>query len=153
MGRQHFERPEDLEREGRLARGIADKLGLTPQKLSDLSYGVDYMLYEKTSGAVPGDKGVIKYLIEIKTRTCASTAFSHYMISYAKLKRMREQAADHPDAQVMLAVWFTDAVLWCRSDCAYLTGVGERAENRDGKDLEPMVFIPLSEFTRVPECG
>ena len=89
--------------------------------------------------------------VELKNRDASSNAFGEYMLALSKWKEGRELAAA-TKLPFMLAVRWSDCDTCVRLDgeAKIRLGFGGRVDRGDWQDKEPMVYIPMSQFTRVP---
>lgn len=141
MSRPSYETSKNLSSEARVAGILAGANNATSIKLP-AKYPLDWALVE--------GKAIVAF-IEVKCRTNSSTAYAEYMISlakYASIQRLSEMSG----VKAYLAVQFTDRLMICRfPDHGLLCEVGGRTDRGDSQDIEPVVLIPMTEFTEVSD--
>ena len=138
-----YETPQDRENELRVAKIVAEKSSTLLIKLDLMLYPVDFGFYLPGSD-IPGSQGMLKFLAEVKCRTCKPTTFSHYMIGLGKWENIR----NYP-YKCGLFVEFADGEIYaCGRNAPYEVRMGKREEMRREFDMEPCAFIPMEAFRR-----
>lgn len=92
--------------------------------------------------------GSIAALVEIKTRTNASTKYPTYMLSAHKWRNALHMANEYR-VPFMLVVQFTDGIYAAKIRNDYEIAKGGRTDRNDLMDIEDCVFIPMSDFRKV----
>jgi hypothetical protein len=136
--RPTYETARDVDNERAVAEVIERRLRLTARKLPR-HYELDYVLTD-------GDE--VRGFAEIKCRTNALEQYPTYIISGHKWEYgLRWEALAH--APFVIVVRFTDGIYYCRP--RYVQGhrvmLGGRRDRGDEQDIEPVVHIPVGEFT------
>jgi len=108
-------------------------------------------LYTPAEPLSPFD-GVLKYpdgtvaaIVEIKTRKNTKNKYPTYMLSAAKWESGRKVAEDL-GVPFLLIVRFTDGVYVTKLKKEYPINQGGRYDRNDAQDVEPCVFIPMTDF-------
>ena len=109
--------------------------------------------YEKSDPFAPIDglllrEGKPVAAIEIKARTNASDKYPTYMISASKANSML-QISWEDNIMPLLVVRFTDGVFAVVIRKGYEKRLGGRYDRNDSYDVEPCVYIPMTEFKRL----
>ncbi len=143
MTRPTYERPADLDAEREMIaaafpRVVAHKL--------PISYRVDYLL------EFWGTQGVRRAWCECKARNVVAGTYADYMLSLGKFAAGCELARATGYPLILLIRW-TDCLmrftLDTSSPVAYPIDMGGRKDRDDAQDVEPVVMIPLREFSMV----
>jgi hypothetical protein len=141
MIRPTYENRQSLSAEGAFLKRIASKYENERHKFHKLpiKYGLDYGLFStKDSG--------VSWFMELKCRTCASTAFKTYMVSLDKILKANQLMEFAP---CFLFVQWTDRAGFIKLEDvrwkfdAHWMG---RKDRGDSQDMEPCVLIDISDF-------
>tara|TARA_R110000803_G_scaffold167416_5_gene230658 strand:+ start:1551 stop:1979 length:429 start_codon:yes stop_codon:yes gene_type:complete len=139
MSRPMYETAETRLQEQSLIEYCCDKWNMDAIKLP-IKYGVDYMAMDK--------RGKATGFIELKQRTTTKDAYNTYFISLHKMMNVQAliKATELP---VTLVVQWTDWCGWVRLDTIPYHSIyaGGRGDRNDWQDREPMVHIPIKNFT------
>ena len=112
-------------------------------------YPYDYLMMKKQ----PDDKNgswvlsTVEGLIEIKVRTNVFKKYPTYMISLQKVVNCVSHA-DIIGCDFFLYVQWTDGIgCWKFDRDQYTTGIGGRTDRNDRMDEEPVIYIPIENFS------
>lgn len=139
MNRPVYETSENITAEDSVAESIAKSWDIKLVKLKKL-YPFDraFIFEEEITG-----------LLEIKCRNYASTDFPTYLFSAEKV-RWAHQFMKSFDVSCYLAVKWTDRIGWHKiRPTGYALRLGGRKDRADDQDIEPCVFIPMSQFDKL----
>lgn len=92
--------------------------------------------------------GSVAALVEIKTRTNASTKYPTYMLSAHKWRNALHMANEYR-VPFMLVVQFTDGIYAAKIRTDYQIAKGGRTDRNDAMDIEDCIYIPMSDFRKV----
>ena len=94
--------------------------------------------------------GEVKALVEIKCRSNKLGKYPDYMISHEKVGKI-QAAAQVMGCKPLLIVQFTDHLGWVDlSKTGGKVSFGGRKDRNDDADMEPCLFIPISQFSLIP---
>lgn len=135
-----YEKKKDRDKQYRLAEWYAEKMGASVNHC-DTFNSWDFVLHRNGQLIERG---------EIKCRQYPREAFQTYMLSLDKYQNMIEGAKDK--VPLSLVVEFMDGVYRCYLPPAMVGyGKGGRKDRGDEKDIEEVVFIPLTLFGNLGE--
>lgn len=140
-----YETPKDKARALSVAVTLAGAWGYRTCTPTPDLHVADFILQDHVSGVGPA-------IVEVKCRTNRKDAYPTYMLSKAKYDRLLELCADNPGTSAVLIVSWADAVGACILPAEHTVGRGGRWDRGDARDVEPIVYIPISAFhTRRPK--
>ena len=148
-----YETREDLAAEEETAKTIGETLQREDPSLYLIKtralYPYDYLMMKKQ----PDDKNgswvlsTVEGLIEIKVRTNVFKKYPTYMISLQKVVNCVSHA-DIIGCDFFLYVQWTDGIgCWKFDRDQYTTGIGGRTDRNDRMDEEPVIYIPIENFS------
>jgi len=137
--RKIYETEADRQKEARVRQYLATAWDCDYEESPELSF-VDCKL--------TNSDGVVAALVEIKTRTNASTKYPTYMLSAHKWRNALHMANEYR-VPFMLVVQFTDGIYAAKIRNDYEIAKGGRTDRNDLMDIEDCVFIPMSDFRKV----
>jgi hypothetical protein len=117
----------------------------------------DYLMQKYACAYTPSEKlapfdgylrkpdGALAAIIEIKTRKNNKNKYPTYMLSANKWEVGR-RVADNLGVPFLLVVQFTDGVYVTKLKANYPISQGGRYDRNDARDVEPCIFIPMSDF-------
>ena len=112
-------------------------------------YPYDYLIMKGQPNDKYGDRvlSTIEGLVEVKVRTNAYKKYSTYMISLQKVVNCVSHA-DIIGCDFFLYVQWTDGIgCWKFDRDQYTTGIGGRTDRNDSMDEEPVIYIPIKNFS------
>lgn len=96
--------------------------------------------------------GKVVAIVEVKCRNCDCYTYPTYMISKAKVERLRETALSKGVAGGLLVHW-RDALGWLRvegmSPEDWHIETGGRTDRQDPLDIESVIHFPISQFRMI----
>ena len=133
-----YETSGDLLMERRFVEGLCTLWKCGAWKLP-IRYKLDYALYRDDT---------IRAFLEVKIRNYMKDDFGEYMISMDKVLTAR-QYADFAKVPSLLAVQWQDTSGFIDLGMLknFRLGVGGRTDRGDSEDREPVVLIPISDFS------
>jgi|TARA_R100001530_G_scaffold47170_1_gene35445 hypothetical protein len=146
MARPRFETSEDIANEERFIETISNSNGESPKKLPP-QYSLDYLMLNNYNRPMR--------FMELKQRNNRHDQYDTYIISLKKI--LNGQALSKSlGVPFELAVRFTDGDYVCtisdqQPSNIYQIRWMERHNNRDGYDGEPVVHIPMWNFSKIDD--
>ena len=136
MSRPFYESEEDRQNERSLADLVEFKFNCKLTKMS-IKYRLDYIA-ERDGKAVA--------FFEMRHRKNKMMAFPTYMMSLAKIQSAAS-LTDTTGLPCFLAVQWSDLAGMCKIPSEeFSVSVGGSYRRNDPQDIEPMVYIPMSQF-------
>lgn len=137
MTRQWYETEADRQNESRLADLVQQRYNCVLTKLAARKYQIDYIA-QRDGKAVA--------FFEMRQRKNAMNAYGDYMIALHK-SIISQSLTDTTGLPCYLVVGWTDVVGMCKlpPDNSYIA-IGGSVRRNDPQDIEPMTYIPLTEF-------
>jgi len=126
-------------------RHVLSKLERAFQLPIDTPWG-EFSVYDGVFDLGDGQQGIV----EVKVRKNARLKYPTYMLSKAKYDALTE-LSETGFIGAMLAVQWTDQLGVVAIPTAHSVGHGGRYDRNDAADQEPVVLIPIKNFTRIPE--
>jgi len=137
VARPMYETQEDLFREVSFIERICTLWGCDSRKLP-IRYKMDYALLRD---------GIIRAFLEVKTRAYTRDHFSSYMISMEKVETAQEHSRFAGVPAILAVKWQDEAGYIVLNNLKGVTlGFGGRVDRDDAQDMEPVVYIPISQF-------
>jgi hypothetical protein len=135
-----YENDESREDEETAIKQVVDKWDCEAHKLP-ISYRVDYALVRK---------GIVMAFAEVKARKkVTSTYFESYMLSLAKYNALCAISREVGTKSLLIVKW-QDRVTFATIPCEGVkVKMGGRTDRGDAADIEPVVYIPITEFTPI----
>mgnify|MGYP003630902216 CR=1 FL=1 len=136
--RPTYESSQDLRNEQDIILTFTNYFGghLTPVKMPK-QYRLDYCL-------VYGD--VIKAFAEVKKRKNPKDKYETYIISLSKVMTAKSIKRDTGLDALIIVEW-EDCIGYTQLDGDWIIKTGGRVDRNDWQDIEPVVHIPVTEFT------
>jgi len=110
-----------------------------------IKHQLDYLLQRRNRGVA---------WVEIKVRKNPAAQYPTYMISLTKIMAARSlsEASRLPS---FLVVQWSDSVAYIRMDSLldFEISIGGRRDRNDDQDIEPVVLIPVRNFTNLGDKG
>lgn len=142
--RPTYENELDRVREAKVAKVVCDHL---------MTGSEEFMQAVRCPKYYPCDWGILKdgvtrdltHLLEVKVR---GKSYPEYMISLQKVKEIVSCAAVGGLVPLLAVYWEDEREMGIVDllQCNRRAGVGGRTDRGDAQDIEPMVFIPRTEF-------
>lgn len=137
--RPTYENDASREDEETAIKQVVDKWDCEAYKLP-VSYRADYALVRK---------GIVMAFAEVKTRKATSTYFESYMLSLSKYNALCEISRNVGTKSLLIVKW-SDRVTFATIPCGDVkVRMGGRTDRGDAADIEPVVYIPITEFTPI----
>ena len=135
--RPAYETQEDLFREVSFIERLCAVWKCGSRKLP-IRYKLDYALLRD---------GIIRAFLEVKTREYTRDHFNSYMISMEKVEAAQEHSRFAGVPAILAVKWQDEAGYVVLNDLKDVTlGFGGRVDRGDAQDMEPVVYIPISQF-------
>lgn len=92
-------------------------------------------------------KGLISGVVEIKVRSNPSDKYPTYMISLEKVSQCTSHANIIGCPFYVVVQWTDKLGRWKFDRDQYTTGIGGRTDRNDSMDEEPVIYIPIENFS------
>ena len=92
-------------------------------------------------------KGLISGVVEIKVRSNPSAKYPTYMISLEKVSQCTSHANIIGCPFYVVVQWTDSLGRWKFDRDQYTTGMGGRTDRNDSMDQEPVIYIPIKNFS------
>jgi hypothetical protein len=133
-----YETAGDLSAEGEFIDGLCTLWKCGAWKLP-IRYKLDYALFRGES---------IRAFLEIKVRNYRKDAFEDYMISMDKVLTARIYSDFAKVPSILAVQWLdTSGFIDLGTLKNFSLGFGGRTDREDSQDREPVVLIPISDFS------
>lgn len=138
--RPMYENDENRADEEATAKQVSEKWGCEYHKLP-ISYRIDYALIRH---------GIVMAFAEVKSRkNHTPDRYDDYLLSLAKYNALCEISRNVGTKSLLVIKW-KDRVTFTTVPCEGIrVKMGGRDDRGDDADIEPMVYIPMSNFTPV----
>jgi len=138
-GRKLYESSGDLEEERQVAALLSKNRDLVFHKLK-LAYKIDWIVFKD---------GKINSIAEIKRRRVNRLQYDTLMLSLDKWMSGKAMSLEMNVPFILFIKW-NDGLFWHKAEtCPVTYGFGGRKDRNDPQDMEPMVFIPVTEFKEI----
>tara|TARA_R100000306_G_C4249968_1_gene79950 strand:- start:8 stop:439 length:432 start_codon:yes stop_codon:yes gene_type:complete len=135
-----YETNDDLYRESSFIERLCTLWGFDSRKLP-IKYKIDYALLRDR---------VIRAFLEVKIRKYTKDYFYAYMISMDKVETAQKHSRFAGVPTILAVKWQDDAGYVVLDTLKNFTiGFGGRADRDDKQDMEPIVYIPISQFKAI----